>query len=137
MHSRSFCESEPSRAGGTVGLERPVTAVSRFLLSAAADMVDQTTDTDLPYARMRILITGAAGSGTSTLARALGPILPASVVEADDYFWLPTSPPFSSKRDPQERLSLILRVGSSNQMLMRWSCCRRVRRVRIGWSLLG
>lgn len=58
---------------------------------------------------MRILVTGASGSGTSTLARTLGPLLHASVLEADDYFWLPTSPPFSSKRDPQERLSLILR----------------------------
>jgi len=58
---------------------------------------------------MRILVTGAAGSGTSTLARVLGSTLPARVVEADDYFWLPTSPPFTSKRDPQERLSLILR----------------------------
>jgi len=58
---------------------------------------------------MRVLITGAAGSGTSTLARELGSILSASVLEADDYFWLPTSPPFTHKRDPQERLSLILR----------------------------
>jgi adenylate kinase family enzyme len=64
---------------------------------------------DLPSARMRILITGAAGSGTSTLAQALGSTLGASVLEADDYFWLPTSPPFTSKRDPKERLSLILR----------------------------
>lgn len=58
---------------------------------------------------MRILITGAAGSGTSSLARILGPALSASVVEADDYFWLPTFPPFTTKRDPAERLSLILR----------------------------
>lgn len=58
---------------------------------------------------MRILITGAAGSGTSTLARSLGSILSASVMEADDYFWLPTTPPFATKRDPQERLALIVR----------------------------
>lgn len=29
-------------------------------------------------------------------------------MEADDYFWLPTSPPFATKRDPQKRLALIL-----------------------------
>ena len=57
---------------------------------------------------MRVLITGAAGSGSSTLARMLGSILSASVIEADDYFWLPTSPPFATKRDPEERLALIL-----------------------------
>ena len=55
-----------------------------------------------------MLITGAAGSGTSTLARLLGSSLAASIVEADDYFWLPTSPPFTNKREPQERLALIL-----------------------------
>ena len=65
-------------------------------------------DIDLVFRRMRILITGAAGSGTSTLARSLGAILSATVLEADDYFWLPTSPPFTTKRDPQERLALLL-----------------------------
>jgi adenylate kinase family enzyme len=58
---------------------------------------------------MRILITGAAGSGTSTLARALATTLCAHAFEADDYFWLSTSPPFTAKRDPQERLSSFLR----------------------------
>src|ERR1700753_1178979 len=58
---------------------------------------------------MRILVTGAAGSGTSTLAHAIGSELSVSVLEADDYFWLPTYPPFTTKRDSQERLSLILR----------------------------
>lgn len=58
---------------------------------------------------MRVLVTGAAGSGTSTLARAAAPVLSATVLEADDYFWLPTSPAFTSKRDPDERLSLLLR----------------------------
>jgi adenylate kinase family enzyme len=58
---------------------------------------------------MRILVTGAAGSGTSTLARALASALGARAFEADDYFWLSTDPPFTTKRDPQERLSLFLR----------------------------
>jgi adenylate kinase family enzyme len=77
--------------------------------STISRRVGTVTSADLPSARMRILITGAAGSGTSTLAQALGSTLGASVLEADDYFWLPTSPPFTSKRDPKERLSLILR----------------------------
>lgn len=57
---------------------------------------------------MRILITGAAGSGTSTLARVLGAAVSGRVFEADDYFWLPSSPPFTTKRDPQDRLSSLL-----------------------------
>lgn len=58
---------------------------------------------------MRILVTGAAGSGTSTLARALATVLGARAFEADDYFWLSTDPPFTTKRDPKDRLSLFLR----------------------------
>lgn len=58
---------------------------------------------------MRILVTGAAGSGTSTLARALAAALCVRAFEADDYFWLNTSPPFTTKRDPQQRLALFLR----------------------------
>lgn len=50
-----------------------------------------------------------AGSGTSTLAHAVAAVLSATVLEADDYFWLPTSTPFTSKRDSEERLSLLLR----------------------------
>ena len=47
---------------------------------------------------MRTLITGASGSGTSTLARSVAARLGIAVFDTDDYFWLPTSPPFVSKR---------------------------------------
>lgn len=57
---------------------------------------------------MQILITGASGSGTSTLARALATELSATALDVDDYFWLPTSPPFKSKRNSAERLTLLL-----------------------------
>lgn len=30
-------------------------------------------------------------------------------LEADDYYWLPTSPPFTTKRAPAERLATLLR----------------------------
>jgi adenylate kinase family enzyme len=58
---------------------------------------------------MLIHITGAAGSGTSTLAVALANKLGIAHLEADDYFWIPTEPPFTTKRDRAERLSLLLR----------------------------
>lgn len=57
---------------------------------------------------MRIHITGAAGSGTSTLAAALAAELGGKHLEADDYFWLATEPPYTARRDPSERLSRVL-----------------------------
>ncbi len=58
---------------------------------------------------MLILITGASGSGTSTLGAALAKELGIAHLEADDYYWLPTTPPFTTKRDRAERLALVLR----------------------------
>jgi hypothetical protein len=57
---------------------------------------------------MRILITGASGSGTSTLGRFLANQLKWPYFDTDDYYWLPTTPPFRQKRDPAIRLSLFL-----------------------------
>ena len=56
---------------------------------------------------MRIHVTGASGSGTSTLGAALASALKGRHFEADDYYWLPTSPPFTEKRAAPERLSLL------------------------------
>jgi hypothetical protein len=57
---------------------------------------------------MLILITGASGSGTSTLGAALAKELGIAHLDADDYYWIPTEPPFTTKRDRAERLSSIL-----------------------------
>ncbi len=57
---------------------------------------------------MRIHITGAAGSGTSTLGKALAAQLGATFLEADDLFWLPSDPPFQAKRPVEERRALLL-----------------------------
>ena len=59
---------------------------------------------------MRFLITGATGSGTSTLGRALAGCIDGLHFEADDYFWWPSTPPFTARRDPVKRLSLILKA---------------------------
>ena len=52
---------------------------------------------------MHVLITGAAGSGTTTLARALALHWGTAAVEADEFFWLPTDPPYTNKREPEQR----------------------------------
>jgi adenylate kinase family enzyme len=56
---------------------------------------------------MRTLITGASGSGTTTLGRALADILKVPFLDADDYYWLPTDPPYQQKRTASLRLSML------------------------------
>ena len=58
---------------------------------------------------MRILITGASGAGTSTLGRALAKKLGMAHFDADDYFWLPSDPPYVERRESADRLALLLR----------------------------
>jgi hypothetical protein len=57
---------------------------------------------------MRVLVTGAAGSGSSTLAQALADKVGAAWLEADDFLWLPTPPPYSQLRSPDERKALFV-----------------------------
>ena len=59
---------------------------------------------------MRIHITGASGSGTSTLGQAVATELAIPFVDADDFYWLPTDPPFTAKRDTDERRALLERA---------------------------
>jgi AAA domain len=58
---------------------------------------------------MRILITGASGAGTSTLGRGLAKEVGIPHFDADDYFWLPTDPPYVERRESADRLALLLR----------------------------
>lgn len=55
-----------------------------------------------------IHIFGASGSGTSTLGRALADRLNYTFMDSDDYFWLPTNPPFTQKRPKEQRVPLML-----------------------------
>jgi adenylate kinase family enzyme len=48
---------------------------------------------------------GASGTGTTTLGRALGIDLSFRVFDTDDYYWLPSTPPFQHKQDPEVRLA--------------------------------
>jgi adenylate kinase family enzyme len=63
---------------------------------------------------MRILVTGASGAGTTTLGRALAAGMDCAFFDADDYYWMPTDPPFQDKRDYAGRLQSLLRdLGQS------------------------
>lgn len=57
----------------------------------------------------RIHIFGASGAGTSTLGRRLATALGALHLDTDNFYWLDTDPPFTAKRDPEDRVALIER----------------------------
>ncbi len=50
-----------------------------------------------------IHIFGASGSGTTTLGRKICSELGYCFMDTDDYFWLPTNPKYTTKRDKKER----------------------------------
>lgn len=60
--------------------------------------------------RCRVHVLGASGSGTSTLARALADQWSVPHADADDYFWLPTNPPYVEKRPESDRVRLMREV---------------------------
>lgn len=55
----------------------------------------------------RIHITGAACSGTTTLAAALAEALALPHHDTDTYYWRPTDPPYTDRRPATERLALM------------------------------
>lgn len=54
-----------------------------------------------------IHIYGASGSGTSTLGTLISEQLGYTLMDTDDYFWLPTNPKYTIKRDVSERLQMM------------------------------
>ncbi|NYE24383.1 hypothetical protein [Pigmentiphaga litoralis] len=61
-----------------------------------------------PFPYHRINIVGAPGSETSTLACALATEIGGRFIDADDFYWKPTDPPFRDKVDTPARLSALL-----------------------------
>ncbi|MEX1377920.1 MAG: hypothetical protein AB1Z23_10695 [Eubacteriales bacterium] len=55
----------------------------------------------------RIHIFGAAGSGVTTLGKALSEYINIPVFDYDDYYWENTDPPFSVERPKEKRLEMI------------------------------
>ncbi|EKD13947.1 uncharacterized protein L3040_005443 [Drepanopeziza brunnea f. sp. 'multigermtubi'] len=73
----------------------------------------------------RIHILGASGSGVSTLGTNLSSALSVPVFDVDDYYWMPTDPPFTTKRAIPDRIALIKPLLS------------RAQAERGGWVLAG
>lgn len=50
---------------------------------------------------------GAAGAGSSTLGKAVATANHWPHFDSDEYYWLPTDPPFTEKRPPELRVKLL------------------------------
>ena len=61
-----------------------------------------------PYLPVTVLVTGAPGSGTSTLGAALAHAKRWRHLETDAYQWLDSTPPFVRKTDVSERKRRLL-----------------------------
>jgi len=55
----------------------------------------------------RIHILGASGSGATSLASAIGGKHGHRRLDTDDFFWVPTNPPYREKRPRDQRLALL------------------------------
>ncbi len=69
-------------------------------------------------AKMKIIIFGASGAGTSTLAKAFARENGYLHLEADNYYWLKTERPYESRRDPAERNKLFLEDLNSHHKVV-------------------
>ncbi|MEZ0368412.1 MAG: AAA family ATPase [Candidatus Sericytochromatia bacterium] len=56
----------------------------------------------------QINIIGASGTGKTTLATGLAKTLACPHFDSDDYFHLPTEPPFQAQRSPDDRLRMLV-----------------------------
>lgn len=71
---------------------------------------------------MRIYITGASCAGVTTLGQNLAMQLELRHADVDDYFWMLTNPPFTTKRPVSERVTLIQRALGGEAWVLTGSC---------------
>lgn len=72
--------------------------------------------------KLRIYITGASCAGVTTLGQNVATLLGVRQVDVDDYFWMPTDPPFTTKRTPSERVSLMKQKFGDDDWVLTGSC---------------
>lgn len=56
---------------------------------------------------VRIHVMGASGSGTTSLAAALAQRLGLRHLDSDDFYWMPTDPPYTTPREITARKALL------------------------------
>ncbi|TWD52710.1 hypothetical protein FBY12_1241 [Pseudomonas sp. SJZ131] len=67
-------------------------------------------------------ITGASCAGVTTLGQNLATLLGVRHVDVDDFYWMPTNPPFTNKRPAEERVSLIQQKFADEDWVLSGSC---------------
>ena len=73
---------------------------------------------------MIVHIFGGSGSGASTLGRAIAAEYGCFFMDTDDYFWMPTDPPFQEKRPREQRLALIREeLAAHERVVLSGSLC--------------
>lgn len=60
-------------------------------------------------------IYGASGSGTSSLGRFLAEKAGFYFMDTDDYYWLPTDPPYTCPREREQRLAMMASKLEANR----------------------
>lgn len=63
----------------------------------------------------RIYLIGASCSGVSTLGGMLAEQNGVPLLDVDDFYWMPTDPPFTTKRPPEDRVRLIKTRQAKNE----------------------
>ena len=72
----------------------------------------------------RVHLFGASGSGTTTLGRRLASATGGRHLDADTYYWFPTDPSFTTKREPEARVAAIERdVADLEAWVLSGSIC--------------
>ncbi|MCE1117299.1 MULTISPECIES: adenylate kinase [Pseudomonas] len=71
---------------------------------------------------MRTYITGASCAGVTTLGQNLALQLGARHADVDDFFWMPTNPPFTTQREVNERVPLIQQALGDDDWVLTGSC---------------
>ena len=64
---------------------------------------------------MKIHITGASGAGSTTLGIELAAVLSCPYFDTDDYFWLPSEPPYTLRREPELRNQMLIQDLSQQE----------------------
>ncbi len=67
---------------------------------------------------MRIYITGASCAGVTTLGASLASLAGLQHLDVDDFYWLPTNPPFTTKRPPVERVELMQQTLAADDWVL-------------------
>lgn len=72
----------------------------------------------------KIHILGASGAGTSTLGKLLEAEYGFVHLDTDDYYWLPTNPPFTTPREITTRINLLKKdILHHDQCVISGSLC--------------